>query len=137
MKVKNIALLGLLLLVGIGAMAQQAPRRLDTLQRPKVGSRLEVPKDAAVRKKFERDHYRRTLGLDSARAEDLLRVQSEYKAAVARVVSDTSLSDVGKRAAIDRLIGLKNSQLERLLTPAQQLRVIPTTERRGAPGRGQ
>lgn len=102
-----------------------------------VGKRLEIPKDAAGRKRFERDHYRRTLGIDSVKAEQVLKVQTEYKAAMGGVVADTSLNDLGKRAAIDRLIGLKNAQLERLLTPLQQSKVIPTTERTPRAVRGQ
>ena len=115
-----------------GAVAQETVhRKADTLKRERVGFRQEVVSDAAGRKRVERDHFRRTLGVDSVRAEQLLKVQSEYKSGVARVVADTSLNDAGKRAAIDRLIGLKNRQLEGLLTPAQQSKVIPTTERRG------
>ncbi|MFN0291066.1 hypothetical protein [Pedobacter helvus] len=115
-----------------GTVAQETVhKKADTLKREKVGFRQEVARDAAGRKRVERDHYRRTLGVDSAKADQVLRVSTEYKSGVAKVVSDTSLNDAGKRAAIDRLIVLKNRQLEGLLTPAQQSKVIPTTERRG------
>jgi len=120
------------------AKAQQPQKKQDSLGRTaKVGSRLEAPRDAAARKKFERDHYRRTLGVDSARAEQLQKVHSDYKSGVGRVMADTSLNDAGKRAAIDRLIQLKNLQLEKLLTPAQQSKMIPTTERKRTDTKGQ
>jgi|GEM_PF-1205176 len=125
----SFLLLAIIFLGTSFASAQDFERKQDTLRRTKVGTRLEVPKDAGGRKRLERDHYRRTLGVDSVKAEQVLKVQAEYKSGVALIVADTSLNDAGKRVAIDRLIRLKNRQLEGLLTPAQQSRVIPTTER--------
>lgn len=134
----RIFLIGTTFALASTTMAQQAPKKQDSLGRAaKVGSRLEAPRDAVGRKKFERDHYRRSLGVDSVKAEQLQKVHSDYKSGVGRVMADTSLNDAGKRAAIDRLIQLKNSQLEKLLTPAQQSKVIPTTERKRTDTKGQ
>lgn len=82
------------------------------------------------------DFYRRTLGVDSAKAGLVSRIQSEYKSGMALLVRDSSLTDEGRRARVRELMEAKNSELRKILSPAQQEKVIPTTERTGQRGTG-
>ncbi|MNL75091.1 hypothetical protein D3C87_2008390 [compost metagenome] len=59
-------------------------------------------------------------------------VQSNYKMALRAIMADTSLKVEGRRAKVKALIDGKNQQLRGLLTPAQQEKIIPTTEREPA-----
>lgn len=77
----------------------------------------------------QRSFYRRSLQVDSAKADQVAQVQDTYKANLKAVMADTSLSVEGRRAKIKALIDGKNQQLKGLLTPAQQEKMIPTTER--------
>lgn len=87
------------------------------------------PASTAIDKqKQQRNFYRKTLQVDSTKAEQVSKVQNAYKAAMKLMEADTSLSQDGRRAKIRALMEQKNQQLRQLLTPAQQRKVIPSTE---------
>ncbi len=73
--------------------------------------------------------YSRILQIDSVKAAQVSQIQDSYKTSLRAVTADTSLNEAARRAKINVLIGEKNRQLKLLLTPAQQEKVIPTTER--------
>ena len=80
----------------------------------------------------QRNHYRKTLLIDSNKAELVLKIQTDYKKAISTLDTDSSLTDAGRRAKIELLINEKNIRLKRILTPLQQSKLIPTTERGNA-----
>lgn len=85
--------------------------------------------------KQKRDHrnfYRTSLKIDSAKAEQVLQVQETYKSNLKAISADSSLNIDNRRAKIKQLIDAKNQNLQRLLTPAQLEKLIPTTEREPA-----
>lgn len=84
---------------------------------------------AAQRQKQERNYYRKSLGVDSVKAAQVAQVQNSYKAALNLIVADTSLNEAARRAKIGALMEVKNQKLKGLLSPAQQEKIIPTTER--------
>lgn len=86
-------------------------------------------KNVQKEKQQQRNFYRRTLQVDSAKAEQVALVQRNYKAALHTIIADTSLREEGRRAKIKALIDGKNQRLQGLLSPAQQEKMIPTTER--------
>lgn len=81
-------------------------------------------------KRKQHSFYRRTLQVDSAKAAHVTTIQDQYKAGLKTVIADTSLNEAAKRLKIEALINAKNQQLRLLLSPAQQEKIIPTTERR-------
>ncbi|TCC97850.1 hypothetical protein [Pedobacter hiemivivus] len=84
---------------------------------------------AVQRQKQERNYYRKSLGVDSLKAVQVAQVQNAYKAALNIIVADTSLNEAAKRTRISALMEVKNQKLRGLLSPAQQEKIIPTTER--------
>ncbi|TKC60160.1 hypothetical protein FBD94_14695 [Pedobacter hiemivivus] len=83
----------------------------------------------AQRKKQERNYYRKSLGVDSVKAAQVSQVQNAYKAALNIIVADTSLNEAARRTRISALMEVKNQKLRGLLSPAQQEKIIPGTER--------
>lgn len=79
--------------------------------------------------KQQRNYYRRVLGVDSLKAIQVQRIQENYKQALKGLMADTSLTAVVKRQRMLVLMDIKNVQLRTLLTPSQQQKVIPSTER--------
>ncbi|PWG78022.1 hypothetical protein [Pararcticibacter amylolyticus] len=75
------------------------------------------------------NHYRRTLKGDSAKAEQVNKVQSEYKESMKALETDKSLSQEARIARIKTLIAERNRMLESFLSPEQQAKIIPSTER--------
>lgn len=73
--------------------------------------------------------YRRTLQVDSVKAAQVAKVQDDYKLALKTVLADSAQTQLVKRERIKALIDAKNQKLKQLLTPAQQEKIIPTTER--------
>lgn len=71
---------------------------------------------------------KRTLQLDSAKADQVAQVQQNYKDALGKVVADSTLGMEGRREKIRQLIEDKNRRLKLLLSPAQQQKLIPGTE---------
>jgi len=70
------------------------------------------------------------LKIDTATAHQVNDVHDNYKKAVRQVISNGSLTEPQKRAAIDLLIDEKNRRLEQILPADQRNQIIPTTERR-------
>ena len=68
-----------------------------------------------------------TVGQDTAKL--VATIMNTYKEGVKKVVADATLTDETRRVKIDALIDEKNKEFERILTPAQQAKIIPTTER--------
>lgn len=73
--------------------------------------------------------YRHILQTDSVKAGQVAEIQRDYKSGMALLMGDTSLSEVGKRAKMGELVEAKNAKLRSILSPAQQERIIPSTER--------
>jgi hypothetical protein len=101
---------------------------LSTIANAQQGTRKQQP-DAQQQKKLQHGHYRKALGVDSIKAAQVLQVQDSYKAALKALMADTSVNLEGRRAKVKALIEAKNHKLGQLLTPAQQQKLIPTTER--------
>lgn len=81
--------------------------------------------------------YRQSLQLDTSGANSVARIQNIYKTALYAVIADTSMNEAAKRLRIAALMDDKNRKLRQFLTPAQQEKVIPGTERRNVAAGGQ
>jgi len=86
------------------------------------------PTEQQRQKQQQRSFYRKTLQVDSAKAEQVFLVQDNYKQALKAIIADTNLNETARRARIEAAIAGKNQRLKQLLNPAQQARIIPTTE---------
>ena len=86
-------------------------------------------------KQQQRSYYRRALKVDSLKAEQVGRIQDEYKAGMKAVIEDQRLNQQARQARMKALVEEKNRKLSAILTPEQQSRIIPSTEREA--GRGQ
>jgi hypothetical protein len=75
-------------------------------------------------------YFSRILTVSQDTAKQVTTIMYTYKEGVKKVVADAALIEEVKRAKIDSLIEEKNKKLELLLTPAQQAKIIPTTERK-------
>ena len=73
--------------------------------------------------------YRKSLLLDSVKADQVSQVQAEYKSKLIFLMSDTSLNGAVRKAKTQMLMENKNQELKKLLTPAQQEKIIPLSER--------
>ena len=82
-----------------------------------------------AQKRGQVNFYRKSLAVDSAKAEQVAQVQESYKKALGLVVADTALNEEGRRAKIGQLIVEKNRRLRLLLNVSQQQKLIPSTER--------
>jgi hypothetical protein len=74
--------------------------------------------------------YSRVLSASQDTATRVSNIMSTYKEGVKKVVADATLSEEARRVKIDELIAEKNKKLALLLSPAQQAKIIPTTERK-------
>ncbi|MDP4240346.1 MAG: hypothetical protein Q8904_12840 [Bacteroidota bacterium] len=74
--------------------------------------------------------YSRVLTVGQETATQVASIMDTYKEGVKKVVADATLTEDARRAKIDELIDEKNKKFELLLTPAQQAKIIPTTERK-------
>lgn len=72
---------------------------------------------------------RQRLTVDSVKAEKINAIQDKYKASMKQVMGNGSLSENQKHRAMDSLVSRKNTALSALLTPEQQAKFIPSTER--------
>lgn len=86
-----------------------------------------------LKRNQQRNYYRKSLSLDSAKAEQVSRIQYSYKQELQTIIADTSLNEKSRRARIQVAIEIKNQHLQQLLNPAQQAKIIPTTERKPSP----
>jgi hypothetical protein len=73
--------------------------------------------------------YSKVLTANTDTAKQVADIIDTYKQSAKKVIADATLSEGAIRIKFDSLIEEKNKKLERLLTPAQQAKVIPTTER--------
>ena len=78
--------------------------------------------------------YKRSLKVDSAKAEQVSKIMESYKAGMNALQADPSLTYEARRTRIKALMEEKNKKLKAILTPEQQVRIIPGTER--DPSRG-
>ncbi|WP_407426206.1 hypothetical protein [Arcticibacter sp.] len=98
-----------------------------------IGLRSYGQQASPQQEKQQHSYYRRTLGVDSLRAVQVQRIQDNYKQALRGLMADTSLNEVVKRQRMHSLVEGKNVQLRKLLSPAQQRKMIPSTERMSSP----
>jgi len=74
--------------------------------------------------------YSSVLSAGQDTAKQVATIMDTYKEGVKKVIADVTLSEETRRVKIDELINEKNKKFELLLTPAQQAKIIPTTERK-------
>jgi len=74
--------------------------------------------------------YSRVLSSSQDTARQVATIMDTYKEGVKKVVADATLTEEVRRAKIDGLIEEKNKKFALLLSPAQQAKIIPTTERK-------
>ena len=86
-------------------------------------------KNEAAAKQALKSFYRQSLQLDSAKAEQVALVQEQYKASMKAAMADSSLSEASRRSRYQQLMDNKNQQLRKLLSPVQQEKMIPSSER--------
>lgn len=79
-------------------------------------------------KQQQRNFYRKSLQVDSVKADQIAEAQNIYKESLKAVMADTTLNDGAKRQKIKTLMENKNQKLRRLLNVEQQRKLIPTTE---------
>lgn len=84
---------------------------------------------ADILKPIQKNYYRNSLKIDSVKAEQVSQIQHSYKLGLSLIMADTALNEAAKRVKISALIEVKNKKLKTLLSPAQQEKIIPTTER--------
>lgn len=90
----------------------------------------QIPGNSGETKQREQlNFYRKTLQIDSVKAEQVSQVQDNYKQTLKAIIADTSLNEMARRVRIQAAIDGKNLHLKQLLSPAQQDKIIPTTER--------
>jgi hypothetical protein len=75
------------------------------------------------------EFLKKTLSVDSVKAEQVLQIMLVYKANVKRTIDSSSLAPEVKAQQIQTFIKEKNHQLEAILSKEQQAKIIPTTER--------
>lgn len=86
-------------------------------------------KELQKAKQQQRNFYRQSLQLDSVKAEQVAQIQESYKTSLKLVMADSTLNEAGRRVKVQGLMGEKNQQLRKLLNPAQQEKMIPSSER--------
>lgn len=80
-------------------------------------------------KRREVQHLRQRLNIDEQKAQQVEKIQSDYKTALYELEKDSSLGEEQKRIQFRALVATKNRKLEQLLDAAQQQKMIPATER--------
>lgn len=91
-------------------------------QRQRVQSRSEQRRGAM-------NFYRRSLKVDSAKAEAVSAIQTEYKTSMNALLANKGLNEESRRVQLKSLQIERNRKLRRILNPEQQQKVIPSTER--------
>jgi hypothetical protein len=81
-------------------------------------------------KQKQLQYYTKTLSISHDSSKLVVTIMDSYKESVKKVIADVTLTEEVKRVKIDDLIAEKNKKLELLLTPAQQAKIIPSTERK-------
>ena len=90
-------------------------------------------KDSLGNAKRQLDHYRKSLGLDVAKAAQVNSIGDQYKKELNQLMADTTLGMAVRKEKIHALMSRKNGQLKKLLSLAQQQRMIPPSERLFSP----
>ncbi|PWG81821.1 hypothetical protein [Pararcticibacter amylolyticus] len=80
-------------------------------------------------KRIQLNFYKRTLKIDSIKAEQVDKVQSGYKESMKALEADKSLSLEIRRERIRTLIEERNRKLATFLSPEQQEQIVPSSER--------
>ncbi|MGX5689964.1 hypothetical protein [Arcticibacter tournemirensis] len=78
------------------------------------------------------NYYKGILKVDSIKAEQVNKVQADFKASVKALASDKTLGDDTRRAVIQSLIAERNRKLAAILSPEQMRKIIPSTEQQAA-----
>ena len=73
--------------------------------------------------------YSKVLTTNPDTAMQVASIIDTYKEGAKKVMAEVTLSEEARRIKFDALIEKKNKKLELLLSPAQQAKIIPTTER--------
>jgi hypothetical protein len=78
-------------------------------------------------------YYKKSLGIDSIKAEQVIKIHLNYKAKMGQVVQDASLNRDARAAKISALMDEKNKSLSTILSSDQQAKIIPGSERKAKP----
>ena len=113
--------LSIALLININVASAQSHQ--DSI---KKAQKILTPQE---QKQRQHNFYKRSLNIDSAKAVKVADIQDTYKAGMKKVVADQSLSQEARSAKIKALMEEKNQKLRAILSPTQQEKIIPTTER--------
>ncbi|PWG81611.1 hypothetical protein [Pararcticibacter amylolyticus] len=105
------------------------PQTLQAQSRPDSIRARQRVLNVSDQKRGQFNHYRRTLKVDSAKAEQVNKVQSEYKESMKALEEEKGISQEARIARIKALIAERNRKLESFLSPEQQEKIIPPTER--------
>jgi len=76
-----------------------------------------------------RSFYKATLRVDSLKAGQLEKIQTDYKASLVAVERDTSVSGQLRKSRIKALMEGRNIKLKAILTPLQLEKLVPPSER--------
>ncbi|MDT3403738.1 hypothetical protein [Mucilaginibacter terrae] len=123
MKKLFIIVLPLLLMITVKEGYGQKSQQQDAQQLRKQ----QLRQDSSMRR--QRQYYRQSLHVDSVKAQQVSQVQDEYKAGLNAVMADAGLNEEQKKQKIKTLMQEKNRKLKSMLTPEQQAKIIPSTER--------
>jgi len=84
--------------------------------------------DSLKQKKI--NYLTKVLSTDQQTAKQVASIMDTYKVSVKQVITDATLSEDARRVKINGLIEEKNKKLALFLSPTQQAKIIPTTERK-------
>lgn len=104
----------------------------DSLRRVQLEKQVTLsPKE---QKNKQLNYYRRSLQVDSLKADQVFKIQADYKAGMKTLEADQSMNLENRRARIKELMEEKNSKLEKILDVGQQAKIIPPGESRRSKG---
>jgi len=84
--------------------------------------------DSLKQKKI--NYLTKVLSTDQQTAKQVASIMDTYKVNVKQVITDATLSEDARRVKINGLIEEKNKKLALFLSPTQQAKIIPSTERK-------
>ena len=80
--------------------------------------------------------YSKMLTTNPDTAKLVATIMDTYKESAKKVIADVTLSEEAKRIKFDGIVEEKNKKLALILSPAQQEKIIPSTERiKNKPGK--
>jgi len=100
----------------------QVQSRQDSLNK---AQKVLTPRDENQRRN---NYYRRSLNIDSAKADQVVKIYDYYKAGM-KALEGQNFSLEERRVRVESLMEEKNEKLRAMLTPAQQEKIIPPNER--------